>query len=504
MAERDLAALHARAKVELGKIPGVVHVGFGKKEKDGTTTQSAALRVYVRVKRPREELSPGELVPREFEGFPTDVVVVATSAKDHCEDRDVHRPLIGGIMITNFHLDSGGLLGIGTLGFLATINGSSPPNNVVLVSNNHVLLANSGAANDPIFQPTWQNDAPLIGSGKVGSIHRIGRDGVHNYTYSGETVAKDYHVDCATAKIDIDVSSTCDCNCGIGYKNEIRGLNVGGSNRIEGVARVTQADLDAPGDYEVFKVGAVTSKTHGKIIEIDGTITDAITLIDQINVIIVEVIGVDCNNIAQFSASGDSGAALVNSQRQIVGVHFGHNVDELNKSHSCHIHPVLDLLGVTPISTANPPVGPAGQARATLSGSFENELHSAAPLRERFRATPVGAQVYALIEKHREEVVRLVNQCRPATVAWHRSKGPSFLAHARESLINPDHALPRAIDGVTRNMLAESMADVLMAHGSAELRTAVESWRAAALAHAEGFDSLYDLIDTLEREPAHV
>src|ERR1041385_8418376 len=152
MNQQELAQLHREAEAEFKKYPGVIGVGYGFKRVGGQTTEQLSFRVYVVEKKPREELTPEVIIPPDFKGIPTDVIK-APKAVDFagCPDTAYHSPLIGGITISNQKSGANGV-GVGTLGFFATINGKSGPENVVLVSNNHVLADNGGAVKDTVYQ----------------------------------------------------------------------------------------------------------------------------------------------------------------------------------------------------------------------------------------------------------------------------------------------------------------------------------------------------------------
>jgi hypothetical protein len=107
-----------------------------------------------------------------------------------------------------------------------------------------------------------------------------------------------------------------------------------------------------------------------------------------------------------------------------------------------------------------------------------------------------------LVEKHREEVVYLVNRVRPVTVAWHRVHGPDFLAHALRASRYAAYSVPRELDGVERKAALNRMADVLKEHGSAALRAGIESYgeeMAALLEEANDLESLAERMSAPER-----
>ncbi len=92
----------------------------------------------------------------------------------------------------------------------------------------------------------------------------------------------------------------------------------------------------------------------------------------------------------------------------------------------------------------------------------------------------------ALVRRHRDEVTRLINHCRPVTVIWHRHQGPAFTAAFNRNHREPAYRIPREINGVSRHELLVATARVLAQHGSAALQ---EDLR------AHGFE----LIDELSR-----
>jgi hypothetical protein len=495
----EILELRERVRARLLAIPGVLGVGYGLKEVGDELTERRALRVYVDEKRPLSDLAPDEVIPDEIEGVPTDVVRIPRVVDHGTEDKARHSPLLGGITITNNKPDSASQISLGTLGCFATIDGAGGPDNVVLLSNNHVLAANAGAVGDGVHQPQVGGITAGSPPEPIGTIHNIGVAAPRNFTYPSET-QQAYFIDCATAKLAIDVSSWCDCNCGVSYKNELREINVGG-NKLEGVARAVDGET-------VYKSGRSTGGTQGTIADPLGSAMHGTPPVLVNNVILISPANPPD---PKFSDHGDSGAAVINAQRKIVGLVFGGEDGVPNPtSVACHIAPVLDLLKITPISTANPPVGPAGQARssrlATVVGSpgaDAVEDHTV-ELQGRLRGTEAGRRLYDAFLLHRSEVVGLVNRHRPVTIAWHRGKGPTYFAHVAENARHPGHRIPFEVEGVSRTDLLERMAQALLEAGSAPLRAAVERHRDEVLALVDDFDDLHELVGRFEEDPAHV
>ena len=115
----------------------VLGVGFGAKVTGGTISADEAVRVYVRSKLGRRDLS-SELVPDEVGGLPTDVLAVGDVVT-------FARPVRCGVSIGHRDVTAG------TLGCLVRRGTEETPH---ILSNNHVLAdVNRGAPGDPILEP---------------------------------------------------------------------------------------------------------------------------------------------------------------------------------------------------------------------------------------------------------------------------------------------------------------------------------------------------------------
>jgi len=386
---------------------------------------------------------------------------------------------------------------VGTLGFLATIDGVDGPDNIALVSNRHVLGVNGGAVGDTVYQPDVNGTLPNNSIGKILKLQEIDN---YKYTYPGES-QKDYWIDCATAQINICISSCCHTNCGESFGNWINGLSVNGSDVIADVGRAQKDDI-------VYKVGRTTRRTKGIVRKIDHVIPGVLGIPDAQNLILIEPLEPDCNGILRFSDEGDSGAAIITDQGKLVGILHtvagqpqpGQPLDAL----ACHIAPVLDALKVTPITRAHP-VQNNSAAVTTMAevAAITDRRHQSIQLRERFLSLPEGASAWQLIDAHRLEVIHLVNHNRRVAVVWHRNQGPAFLNRAINNARDPQETIPEQIEGITGKALLGSMGDVLAQQGSLELREAIERYRDQVLGLAEGCDNLHEMVERLgERQPA--
>lgn len=122
----------------------VVGVGVGYKISQGAVTDTESIMVLVRRKVPQAALTPDMLVPRAYDGVPTDVVEVGDLRALQART-DRWRPIPGGVSLGHFMVTAG------TFG--AVVRDRSTGARLIL-SNNHVLAnSNNAAAGDAILQP---------------------------------------------------------------------------------------------------------------------------------------------------------------------------------------------------------------------------------------------------------------------------------------------------------------------------------------------------------------
>jgi hypothetical protein len=74
MRDDEYFAIKRRGAAVFLKIPDVTAVGLGARERNGGRTGEVAIKVCVKRKKPANEVPPEEMIPRSFEGVPTDVV----------------------------------------------------------------------------------------------------------------------------------------------------------------------------------------------------------------------------------------------------------------------------------------------------------------------------------------------------------------------------------------------------------------------------------------------
>lgn len=130
----------------------VVGYGRGLKNLDGPVAKV----FLVREKLPISALSSQDIIPREVDGLPTDVLMVG----DIVAQQRV-RPAPGGSSIGHFKITAG------TLGVVVRLK---PSGKRMILSNNHVLAnSNDASVGDAIYQP-----GPYDGGGPADQIATLG------------------------------------------------------------------------------------------------------------------------------------------------------------------------------------------------------------------------------------------------------------------------------------------------------------------------------------------
>jgi len=285
----------------------VVGVGLGYKVREGFVTDELCLVVSVTHKVDPSALSVNDLVPKSLDGIKTDVVETGVFRAFQLGTRDRWRPTVPpGVSLGHVHITAG------TFGCLVR-RGSD----LFILSNNHVLAnANSGRPGDAILQPgpadggtlgdsiatladyvpidfgTAASDCPVAEwsarvlnyvAGAFGSSHQL--------TAVRQTAGINY-VDAALAK---PISSGL-VNSEILHIGSPIGLNAAQLGMV------------------VQKTGRTTDYTQGTIMQLDATVR-------------IDYNGPTALFSGQIVASamsqpGDSGAAILDMDRQLVGLLF--------------------------------------------------------------------------------------------------------------------------------------------------------------------------------------
>jgi len=122
--------------------PNVVGVGIGYKEKDGKILNT--LSVVCLVTQKTSKLSPNEIIPRQVDSVPTDVMQVGEIVAFQ-GNTGRYRPAPGGVSIGHYAI---------TAGTLGVVVKDKATKDRLILSNNHVLAnSNNAQIGDDIIQP---------------------------------------------------------------------------------------------------------------------------------------------------------------------------------------------------------------------------------------------------------------------------------------------------------------------------------------------------------------
>lgn len=552
--EEELTQLHKEVEAELKKIPGVVAVGFGYKERNNRLTTEVAFRVYVLSKKDKAAIPADQLIPGEIRGFKTDVLereVTKQQSDEYVNQR--YRPVVGGIAISVSYKNSAAMANTspmaagspftnkGTLGCIAQVKKTKQ---IVLLSNYHVLHAHANTGGF-VYQPKFDDDeanpythvsrdfelvATVLDAGMYHDHHR--------YTYPGETEAKDYYIDCEIARLNIIEAKTCETKVGITYKPLINNLQVNECDHIVNVGRIKRTDIVAGEEYLVYKVGATTGRTTGRVADPFYTAPHQIEppsaenplgdLMETMNVIKIVSTTESNGFLDRFSHQGDSGSVIINSKNEIVGLHFAaadplfDNYDKIlgieeqlraegkteneievaidlkkkkwascRSSSACHIQPVLDYLQIVIV---HKPCKTSAEARSSNDTDLTIDYELNSKLSQLIISSSGQLDVYKIFSEFNEEFMNLLNSCRPVTVTWHRNKGPAFVAHFVRKIHDPAYQVPLNINGTTIPMLFAAMKPVLMEHASEGMKNAIKQYGDQIIENATDVADLQTLL----------
>ncbi len=228
----------------------------------------------------------------------------------------------------------------------------------------------------------------------------------------------------------------------------------------------------------------------------------------------------DATVVTHFCTFGDSGAVVVNAAKQVIGMVTRKRRitpavrTDLNKMLAQPLPDHAGTLGV--VSPIGPALTQLGiridnniSGSATSAGGSVEEMRRAAAERDQelalqatlrdleaeLQSHALGAAAMATLDRHRAEVLRLVNTQRQVAVTWRRNRGPAFAAHCLNSIRDHAYPIPGLVDGVTPIRLLEKMAAVLRRYGSAELRADIDAWESLAYERVEGCTSIWQLVE---------
>lgn len=439
--QEHLLEVYEKVKDMLEGYANVVQIGIGAKEKDGQLTDEGCIKIIVSEKKKEADLDSASKIPSEVEGVKTDIVVKQEKIEQPActEDQSNHRPIIGGIMISNYRNGSG-VGGTGTLGCMAQMDSDD---SWVILSNHHVLYGTTGQDGDDIGQP-W-----------------VGCSWCCKTNVIAKNEDKDAGLDCAIAKVNSDIAI---------------------DNSIEEIGVIDNAGAAAAVNLErVRKRGARTGFTSGTISFIDPA-TKEITVTPKPAGGPADDPG-GCTNyepgVTVFTYYGDSGSVYINDDNEVVGLHYAGNANA-SLSYGKDILQVQTTLGITIKTTSSTP----GVTPSARKASYAPIQEPVAPLandwtgyvQKRLEETATGRSMIGIFRQHENELFTLVNKHRPVTVVWQRKQGPAFLAAFGRSVKHEGYKIPKEINGVSLQNLLMSMATVLEDHASEPFKEGLKTY----------------------------
>jgi hypothetical protein len=257
---------------------------------------------------------------------------------------------------------------------------------------------------------------------------------------------------------------------------------------------------------KVFKVGKSTGRTEGVVVDDNhpsfDIVKDATTHTFTGQIAIQNI-----DNTKPFSTHGDSGSVIINLDNKIVGLLFASGKQVTVKgvvrpfaTIANHISDVFAALKIRiPYSQDVKVI--SGERLASVPTVFEAPIPEPyRALRERLQDNEATAKLFAIGQRHSDEIIYLVNHCRPVTVAWRRAEGPAILATVMGAVRDGHYRLPEKIKGVAPYELLERMRVVLGERGSSALRETMNSARVDLKELFRDCDNLNDLIDRMTRD----
>ena len=513
-------ARHRAAMERLGRIPGVVRVGYGLKQTAGRIVLGEpAYRVYVQRKRPLDEIPSDERIPPEIDGIKTDVLYADTK-KPHTKTPSIAPGDTITRLIPNDFQSSG------TLGLIVR-RGSDR----FILTNAHVLDDGSNlfdGARD-IYDPHMKTCAGIHCNNPIAQI--IDNSGVRGTR--PESDGKTYYVDCTLATV----------NAGVDGANNLPGVGA-----LDQGVRDLASDAGAMGTV-VRKNGSTTGLTTGTLVELFETETDG-SIVWQMRVaattghsysahwqldpaedpnevknrftgtVSATIESSGGHNVLRVSGTvwtlpGDSGSPVVDAQRRVVGLHYGGVVTRVNITTDdgsdfadvplgdgveAYIVPVFHALNLDPATAVIPPGSPSSGATVeapemeVMRGSWAAAEHAMRELEAAAKNTPAGRRLLALLSAHYPAIAHLVHHRRRVTVVWHRNRGPAFAAAILQALRRPDAPMPTELSGVRLVDAARKFGSVLEMEGSPGLAAAVRAETDLLLHLAERATSVPELL----------
>jgi hypothetical protein len=538
-----LARARLGVQTSLSAYPDVVGVGCGQQVSCEPLIGDVALRVYV-TGRDQVATSEWATVLARLAIHPTIEVIVHAGAGVACTSTPTLYP--GDQIARDIDTDSSEQFG--TLGLIVTKSGQTAR---YLLTNAHVLNQGIAATTQDLYKPhktTCNKPAATVPTVADPTNTQAPQDMVYTETYADPAYpGLNFKVDAALASINAGVKSS---NVNPDISSNIPKFGPTLRDLVSELALqpvASKADVDALNatvagkSIKVQKFGAKTGWTTGQIIgaclqetnEQTNAVTypfmlvikplsgyamssvtntydsaEATTINDNFHTqafpptTVNLTLGPVSNGKQEINLSGsvfcdhgDSGSILLDMQGQIVGLVHGNTFVSTSQGNfnlgfglAQYIVPVFDAIGLTKTAAIPPGAPQSGMGTGQIAphtGLIEESLVDAAE--RTFGATAVGARLVRLVRLHLDEIQRVLHHRRRGVVAWHRNKGPAFVAAISRAVRSGGRAVPQEIDGVRIGDALRRIGRVLSIEGSSSLQQSLDEhgeWLIATLERA--------------------
>ncbi|MEL6951251.1 MAG: hypothetical protein AAGM16_14175 [Pseudomonadota bacterium] len=309
-AYRTSTYLERTASIESTKDTplNVVGVFVGLKRTADGDVPERCLRVLVRKKLPKSQLSKRMIVPSRINGIETDIVEVGhlRSAQSACDNPTarIRRPFNCGVSVSGFDT------GAGSLGYLFS---RIADQSSVVLSNYHVL-APSGSASNAVYQPGLgdANHRPqdIFGSFVDGTPVR--------YCQGGQCPVNDMDAAIATVRPRMVAKALCR------------------------VGELPDQLADPRQGAGVWMFGRSSRGVQGSVLGVGG---DALIRYGRRLALFRNVVEIEPVRRPRFGKPGDSGSVVIDMNRRICALLFA--TDGRRNGYATPIRPIMRRFGLT-------------------------------------------------------------------------------------------------------------------------------------------------------------
>ena len=466
-----ISKVKAAVRTQLLSLPGVHAIGIAYKTRGGRRTDELSLVLHVLKKRPATDLPPGEAIPAEIDGIPTDVV--ESEIPEQFEDSGRYRPLRGGSRLewdqkittaTGFEL----IHHQGTLGCCAK---SRRKGKNVILTNAHVVAACADPATGigrRIGQPDDLSDCTCCSKCWA--------------TVVGTVIAS--KGDPSNPEVDVAVIELDKCVDPSALVQEL-GSIAGALTTVQLNALMNQTVRVRGAKTAAIRPGEVESVDHDGQVTCRVGDTSATVLKNYTHAITVRTDG-----LGFFAQPGDSGSVVLDAGGNVVGLLFGGSVGT-GRGLVCRIDNILNVfaseLDLEILTSASVPAVPATAPGAvpaphpfaalpepeTPEGAFNPsvaELDLLGRARDEILATARGQHFMGLVSKHLREVQTLIQTRKRVAAVWRQVAAPELARSLVGALQSPQEPIEAFVEQRPLHERIAAMAKVLSRYGSETLR----------------------------------